>query len=205
MRRACGANHEWCCMTWRLFHVTHSEAKLVLIPGSGRMHVSDRLKCMQRLTLCGSVCFRSPYYPLNFGRTVATLNRKRLSINNRRKRQLLEESLQLLHGRQSELPPTESTSTILPSFKQAVVGLDHLPYRMARHHQQNMGRDPGPGMYKEEPAPVADPVSIIFHQQQLSLPLFHYSLCFVCPIVICHLLNFPAKRPACILSCELSS
>ena len=51
---------------------------------------------------------------------------------------------------------------------------------MARHHQQSMGRDPGPGMYKEEPAPVADPVSISF-QQQLSLPLFLHFLCFALP------------------------
>ena len=45
---------------------------------------------------------------------------------------------------------------------------------MARLHQQSMGRDPGPGMYKEEPAPVADPVSTSC-QQQLSLPLLSSS------------------------------
>lgn len=130
--------------------------------------------------MCAVKVWQCPYRPLV----------PDIASRNRRKRRLPDESLELLHGRQSDLPSTETRRQhlLFLSFQQAVVGLGHCcsTSRMARPHQQSVGRDPGPGMYKEEPAPVADPVSISF-QQQLSLPLFlPSSACLALSLYVTH-------------------
>ncbi|KAL8698502.1 MAG: hypothetical protein Q9224_001821 [Gallowayella concinna] len=63
-----------------------------------------------------------------------------------------------------------------------------------------MGRDPGPGVYKEEPAPVVDPQAAIPTYLPLTPSSVLFSPCrYPSPVDLLFQATFAASRPATIL------